>query len=249
MAAAPPSRRRAILPGDRLVLLVALGGLAALSWAWLWFAPMPMPAVAGGLHSGRYAVLTFLMWFVMMIGMMLPAVAPTVLLFDRVNQRDRDSAGRTPPFLLGYLTVWLVFSVLATALQVALIGAGWIDEMGVLTERRATVVLLVAVGVYQWLPIKGVCLRRCQAPAQFLVAAFRPGRLGALQMGLRHGVYCLGCCWALMLLLFVGGVMNLLWVAALAGLVLFEKLLATGNGWRLASGAVALAAAGALAMR
>jgi predicted metal-binding membrane protein len=170
---------------DRLILLGALGGLSALSWAYLWFAPMPMPAATGGLHSGGYAALTFLMWLVMMIGMMLPSVAPTVLMFARVNRREPagDATGRTAAFVLGYLLVWLGFSVAATLLQIGLIGGGWSDAMGVLTERRVSAVLLAVIGLYQWLPLKRACLEHCQSPVQFLVAAYRPGPSGALRMG------------------------------------------------------------------
>ena len=234
---------------DRLILLGTLGGLIGLSWAYLWFAPMHMPAATGGLHTGGYAALTFLMWLVMMIGMMLPSVAPTVLLFERVNRRDpgADASGRTAAFVLGYLLVWLGFSVAATLLQIGLIGGGWSDAMGVLTDRRVVAALLAAIGLYQWLPIKRGCLLHCQSPVQFLVAAYRPGRSGALRMGLQHGLYCLGCCWALMLLLFVGGVMNLLWVAAIAALVFLEKLVAAGKGLRIALGAAALVAAALVA--
>ena len=115
--------------------------------------------------------------------------------------------------------MWAVFSIAATLLQVELIAAGWIDAMGVAAQPWVTSALLVAVGVYQWLPTKRACLDHCRSPVQFLVEAYRPGAMGALLMGLQHGLYCLGCCWALMLLLFVGGVMNLLWVAAITAIV------------------------------
>jgi predicted metal-binding membrane protein len=250
MDAAPASSFPALPPRDRRIVLGTLAALAALSWAYLWFIPMPMPATTGGLHGGRYAALTFLMWLAMMIGMMLPSVTPTVLLFERVNRRGppSDRSVRTAAFVLGYLLVWLAFSVAMTLLQIGLIGAGWIDGMGAVTERRMTAALLAAIGLYQWAPVKEACLAHCRSPVQFLVAAYRPGRGGALRMGAHHGLYCLGCCWALMLLLFVGGVMNLLWVAAIAALILLEKLAAAGNGWRMASGTAALFAAGALVL-
>lgn len=243
-----PGNLPALPARDRAVLVGALAGLAVLSWAYLWFVPMPMPGPGGAVGGGSYATLTFLMWSVMMLGMMLPSVAPTVLLFARVNRRDaaREAGGRTATFVLGYLLVWLAFSAAATALQIGLLRAGWIDAMGVLTARHLTAALLAGIGLYQWLPLKATCLEHCQSPVQFLVAAYRPGRRGALWMGARHGLYCLGCCWALMLLLFAGGVMNLLWVAALAALVFLEKLAGAGRSWRLASGAAALVAAAIL---
>ena len=205
----------------------------------------------GGIGSVSYAGLTFLMWFVMMVGMMLPSVAPTVLLFQRVARRAPGDEGlvRTIAFLCGYLLVWFGFSAAATFLQLVLISTGWLDAMGTLTTLWTRSALLVAVGAYQWLPIKGACLDHCRSPVQFLVAAYRPGRMGALRMGLHHGLYCVGCCWALMLLLLIGGVMNLLWVAAIAALVFVEKLVAGGDWVRRGLGAAALLGAVALLLR
>ena len=208
---------------------------------------MPMPGTSGGLRTTHYYVVTFLMWSVMMVGMMTPSVVPTVLLFDRVARRGDPAArvSRTMPFVAGYLVVWLVFSTVATALQVELIGAGWIDAMGVAARPWFTAALLTVVGVYQWLPAKRACLERCRSPAQFLVEAYRPGAAGALRMGMGHGLFCLGCCWGLMLLLFIGGVMNLLWVAVLAAAVFVEKILPGGEWLRRAIGVIALVAAAA----
>jgi predicted metal-binding membrane protein len=230
---------------DRLTTLIALAGLTVLAWAYLKWSPMPMPGTSGGLRTAHYLTVSFLMWFVMMAGMMVPSAAPTVLLFDRVARRAAPGAAlaRTAPFVAGYLLVWGAFSVAATALQVELIAAGWIDEMGVSARPWLTTALLAGVGTYQWLPAKRACLDHCRSPVQFLVEAYRPGALGALVMGVRHGLYCLGCCWALMLLLFVGGVMNLLWVALIAAVVFVEKLLARGEWLRRAIGLAALGAA------
>jgi predicted metal-binding membrane protein len=230
---------------DRITSLAVLAALAALAWIYLWASPMPMPATSGGLRTLSYFVLTFLMWFVMMIGMMVPSVAPTVLLFDRVARRGSPAGlvNRTLPFVAGYLSAWFLFSVAATVLQIATISAGWIDDMGVSVQPVATAVLLVACGVYQLLPAKRACLSQCQSPAEFLVSRFRPGAGGAWQMGSRHGFYCLGCCWGLMLLLFVGGVMNLLWVAAITAIVLVEKLVARGPWLRILVGGACLAGA------
>ena len=245
MESASPGSAPALPARDRLTLLATLVALAALAWAYLWWAPMPMPATSGGLRTVHYALLTFLMWLVMMAGMMMPSVAPTVLLFDRVARRA--AAGGTPPrtmaFVAGYLLVWLGFSVAATVLQVELIAAGWIDAMGVTARPWLTSGLLLAVGIYQWLPAKRACLDHCRSPAEFLVTAYRPGAIGALRMGLQHGLYCLGCCWALMLLLFVGGVMNLLWVAVIAAVVFAEKLLVHGDWLRRLIGIAAVLAA------
>ena len=230
--------------GRRIVLL-ALALLTALAWIYLWRAPMPMPAANGGLRAPEYAALTFAMWFVMMVGMMTPAAAPVLLLFDRIERgppRNLATA-RTPLFLLGYLLVWALYSLAATLLQIELIALGWIDDMAVAARGTVTALVLLAIGVYQWLPLKRACLEHCQSPAEFLVQHRRPGRSGALRMGARHGLYCLGCCWALMLLLFVGGVMNLLWVAAITVVVLTEKLV-RGAWFRRAIGIAACLAAG-----
>jgi predicted metal-binding membrane protein len=236
---------------DRYTLLVALVALAVLAWAYLRWSPMPMPASSGGLRTSHYALVTFLMWLVMMVGMMTPSVAPTVLLFARIARRGAPQAalGRTVPFMAGYLLVWAAFSAAATWLQIELIAIGWIDEMGVAVRPWFTAALLAAVGVYQWLPVKRACLDNCRSPVQFLVEAHRPGARGALLMGVRHGLYCLGCCWMLMLLLFVGGVMNLLWVAAIAAIVFIEKLLARGAWLRRGIGLAALVAACAVLAR
>jgi predicted metal-binding membrane protein len=245
--AAPPA-----LPArDRYTLLAALAALTALAWGYLEWSPMPMPGSSGGLRTAHYAVVTFLMWFVMMIGMMTPSVAPTVLLFDRVARRGSPGGtlARTAPFVAGYLLVWTLFSVVATCMQVELIESGWIDAMGVAARPWAAAALLLGVGVYQWLPAKRACLEHCRAPAQFLVEAYRPGVGGALAMGLHHGLYCLGCCWALMALLFVGGVMNLLWVAAIAAIVFVEKLLGRGDLVRRGIGVAAIVAAVVLVVR
>ena len=230
--------------GRRIVLL-ALALLTALAWIYLWRAPMPMPAANGGLRAPEYAALTFAMWFVMMVGMMTPAAAPVLLLFDRIErgQPRNPATARTPLFLLGYLLVWALYSLAATSLQIELIALGWIDDMAVAARGTVTALVLLAIGVYQWLPLKRACLEHCQSPAEFLVQHRRPGRSGALRMGARHGLYCLGCCWALMLLLFVGGVMNLLWVVAITVVVLTEKLV-RGDWFRRAIGIAACLAAG-----
>jgi len=230
---------------DRLTALIALAGLTLLAWAYLKWSPMPMPGTSGGLRTAHYLTVTFLMWFVMMVGMMVPSVTPTMLLFDRVARRGVAGAtlARTAPFLGGYLLVWCAFSVVATALQVELIAAGWIDEMGISARPWLTAALLAGVGTYQWLPAKRACLDHCRSPVQFLVEAYRPGASGALLMGVRHGLYCLGCCWTLMLLLFVGGVMNLAWVALLALVVFAEKL--APPAWRLSRWLAAAMALGA----
>jgi predicted metal-binding membrane protein len=208
----------------RRVPTVALVTLAVLAWVELLVVPMPMPGESG-VVAAAYAVLTLAMWLVMMLAMMVPSVAPVVLLYDRAIARQLpDGATLTLCFIAGYATAWAVFSVAATALQIALIEGGFVDTMGAVRSRRGAGVLLLATALYQWLPAKSACLEHCRSPLDFIVRQRRPGRSGAWRMGLRHGLWCVGCCWMLMLLLFVGGVMNLAWVAGLTLVIALEKL-------------------------
>ena len=173
-------------------------------------------------------LLLLAMWWVMMVGMMLPSVAPMILTFASINRNRRNRGEPYAPaalFTAGYLLAWGGFSVAATLAQWALERAALLSPMDMTTDSRLLGgVLFLAAGLYQFTPVKLACLRVCRSPIDFVVNHWRDGLVGALRMGLTHGLYCLGCCWILMLLLFVGGVMNLLWVAALGGAVLAEKL-------------------------
>jgi len=159
---------------------------------------------------------------VMMAAMMLPSALPVVMAFVRLSLGQRDS-GRASAFVAAYLMAWAAFSAVATALQWLLQGLHWVDPMIASRSNALDVVLLLMAGAYQFSPLKHACLARCRTPLGFLVGGWRPGLRGAFAMGLQHGLFCLGCCWALMALLFVGGVMNLAWVAALALAVAIEK--------------------------
>ena len=176
-----------------------------------------------------YAALIFLMWWVMMIAMMTPSAAPTVLLYLALKRagRDRDLAARFSLFFLtGYLIAWAAFGLLATGAQWGLEGLGLSDgPMMTIRSKTFAGCVLITAGAYQFSDLKSACLRHCQSPARFLAKHNRPGSYGALRTGALHGVYCLGCCWALMALLFVGGIMNLYWIAGLAVYVALEKLL------------------------
>jgi predicted metal-binding membrane protein len=187
------------------------------------------------------------MWVAMMVAMMLPSAAPMVLLYaqgvrlaERQGRAVNASAAITA-FALAYLAVWILFSLWAVALQWALEQAGALSAM--MSSRVALLSggLLIAAGLYQLTPLKTVCLRHCRGPAQFLGDHWRPGVTGAWQMGFTHGLYCLGCCAALMLLLFVGGVMNLIWIAALTLFVAIEKLARFGERATKAMAALLLA--------
>jgi predicted metal-binding membrane protein len=181
--------------------------------------------------------LVIAMWWTMMIAMMSPSAAPTILLYARVH-RHAASRGQiqkrlapTGAFTAGYLATWLGFSVVAATLhwlleQVSMVSATMMGSQ----SRYFSGGVLLAAGIYQFLPLKNICLSHCRAPSEFLSRHWRPGALGAFRLGAMHGAYCVGCCWILMALLFVGGVMNVVWIAALALLVLAEKF-APGGRW------------------
>lgn len=245
---------------DRTVVALGLLGIVALSWAYMIHLAREMaamPDMALALPQMKPwgpadLALTFLMWAVMMAAMMIPSAAPMILIFTTVNrkrQTDATPVVRTGLFLLGYIIVWTAYSLLATLLQ-------WALRAGALTSGPAVVVtpwlgalLLLAAGVYQLTPLKNACLARCQSPLGFLLSEWRQGGIGALMMGLRHGAFCVGCCWVLMVLLFVAGVMNLLWVAALAAFVLIEKVAPVGRALSWSTGAILIAWGGWLAVR
>jgi len=203
---------------------------------------MPMPMMPGAWSAG-YCIIVLLMWWVMMIAMMTPSAAPMILLYARAT-RHAQGTGQLPQGLVptaafagGYLTVWLGFSLLAAVSQWALERSGVLSAMTMgSTSAYVSAAILIAAGLYQLSPLKHVCLRRCRAPAEFLSRHWRPGTSGALRMGLLHGAYCVGCCWVLMALLLVGGIMNALWIAALAILVLLEKLAWHGDWLARAAG-------------
>ncbi|MCT2559965.1 DUF2182 domain-containing protein [Tsuneonella sp. YG55] len=248
----------------RLVAIVALSLLVLLAWAWLLagagmaagttFSLVPGPLSRGTMDAMAMpeagGLLVFSMWLVMMVAMMLPSAAPTVLLYARAAAHRAPPGAAPPPtaaFLLGYIVVWGAFSAVAAALQLALASSGALSmaSMGS-ASRWLSGGVLVAAGLYQLTPLKRACLDHCRSPAEFLARHFRPGPLGALRLGLIHGAYCLGCCWALMLLLFVGGVMNLAWIALLTLLVAAEKLLPGGRTIAVAGGAAMLAWGGVI---
>lgn len=191
-----------------------------------------------------------LMWWVMMVAMMTPGAAPLMLLYGAVLRRHTPSAasatGPTAALLAGYLLVWLAFSVAAALLQKALEPTGLISEM-MLWSRSATLsaTVLALAGIYQFSSLKHACLAQCRSPVGFLTAYWRPGLVGSLALGVRHGAFCVGCCWMMMTLLFVGGIMNLVWIAALSLLVLAEKLLPAGAGAAKVSGGLMMSWAAA----
>jgi len=264
----------AALRRERLVTGTALAVLALLAWIYLWrgagtgmsgldatvltlFPHRLCEPMVGMMRSPALGwANAAAMWWVMMVAMMTPSAAPLVLLYSRVVRHGAEHGGErthlaSPALLVtGYFLVWLLFSWLAAALEISLQRAGLVSaSMQCSRSALLSAGVLLAAGVYQLSPLKRQCLMRCRAPVQFLTRAWRPGPLGALIMGGRHGAWCVGCCWLIMTLLLVGGVMNLAWIAILALLVLIEKFTRGGVlasrltgvtliGWGLATLAV-----------
>jgi predicted metal-binding membrane protein len=194
--------------------------------------------------------LRFFMWAVMMTGMMLPTAIPMTLIYTAAARKARSESNPLPPtfvFVVSYVVVWVAFSLAATAAHWALDRASLLSPM--MESNRAVLggAILLAAGVYQLTPLKHACLEDCRAPAHFISRHWRGGSVGTARLGFRYGVYCLGCCWVLMALLFVGGVMNLVWVAAIALFVLLEKTAPFGRVLGRFAG-VSLAAAGVAAV-
>lgn len=234
-----------LLRRDRWLIGLALAAIIVLCWAWL--VPMardmygPMTGASAWMMTNTWdfphQALLFAMWVVMMIGMMLPSAAPTLLLYAGVVHKSPESAtapARVYAFAGGYLLIWTAFSLLATVLQLLLRHWLLLSPMMETSSHTFGGALLVLAGAYQLTPYKRTCLNSCRAPAAFIAQHWKRGLTGAFRLGVEHGIYCLGCCWALMLLLFVGGVMNLWWIGLLTLFVLLEKLAPLGaQGGRL----------------
>jgi len=256
----------ALLRRDRAVVLTCLIILVMIAWGYvLWLAAdMDM----GGMEMPEFRMIpagmglmmpvtapwqkiefafVFVMWAVMMIGMMTPSAAPMILIYARVG---RQVALGQPPFVAsawfagGYLLAWVAFSLIATSAQWAIERAGLLSPTMASVSNTFGGLTLIAAGLYQWTPFKDACLRQCQAPLQFIQrhGGFRADARGSLALGVRHGAYCVGCCWMLMALLFVVGVMNVLWIALVMIFVLLEKILPTGRLISRISGAGFIAA-------
>jgi predicted metal-binding membrane protein len=241
-----------------LILLALLAWLATIAGAGTGMDPFAMsgwmtpaaPPAPGTAWTLSYWLIVFFMWVVMMVAMMLPGAAPMVLLYARVVRKAEGDPGTTrvriAAFASGYLAVWILFSVLAVAVQFGLERIGVMSAMMSVGPAHLAGAFLIAAGLYQLTPLKSACLDHCRGPAAFLAAHWRAGTSGAFRMGVAHGAYCLGCCAVLMLLLFVGGVMNLVWIAGLTLLVAIEKLAPFGAVVARTMGAVLIAGGVAL---
>jgi predicted metal-binding membrane protein len=241
---------------DRLSRLGVAGGIiVAIGLGWAWIVPMahdmygPMTGASAWMMRSTWdtphLLLLWLMWAVMMAAMMLPSAVPLLLLYDGVLRR-RGVPGRAALQVYalgaGYLLVWTLFSIGATVLQRVLSGMLILNPMMEMPNRTAVGATLLLAGAYQLTPWKAACLSQCRSPLSFVMQRWREGVSGAVRMGVEHGAYCLGCCWALMLLLFAGGVMNLTVIVGLTAIVLIEKVTPLGVGISRVLGALMLAA-------
>jgi predicted metal-binding membrane protein len=227
-----------VLKKDRLIVAGGLFVMCGLAWLYIiylyrqmlnmnmdaFFFAMPM--------NPSWTIvdfcLLFLMWFVMMIAMMTPSVAPLILIFAMVNRRKQQQQSpfvSTGYLLFGYFLIWAGFSLLATLLQWLLQRIAWLNSEMVTTNKISGGIILIMAGIFQFTPLKRKCLNYCRTPIDFIHLKWKEGRRGALRMGMENGLYCLACCWVLMILLFVAGIMNLLWIALIALFVLIEKSL------------------------
>ena len=226
-------------------MLIALALLSILSWIYLVVVARDMAAgdmslmgmgKMGVMPMNHWTLTTFalalIMWCIMMIGMMVPSAAPMILLFALITRKQSPEGNPGPSiaiFIASYIVIWSIFSLLATLAQWALTEVALLSPMMVSNSNKLTIGLLLACGTYQLSPLKQACLGKCRSPLSFLMNNWQQGNIGALKMGLSHGAYCVGCCWLLMALLFVGGVMSLVWIAMIAGLALVEKVFPHGE--------------------
>lgn len=229
-----------VIKRDRMIVMLGLAGVIGLSWLYTLY-------MAWGLGLGidldicgplvatwgtTQFLLVFGMWSVMMVAMMAPSVSPFVLMFATINRKRREQDNPFVPtsiFFLGYLLVWIGYSALATIVQWGLHSAALLSPFMVSTSPYLGGALLIGAGLFQWTPIKHACLDKCRSPLGFMMTEWRDKAKGALIMGLKHGYECVMCCWMLMLLLFVAGVMNLLWMGMITAFLLIEKLVPAGD--------------------
>ena len=232
----------AVFKRDRIIVICGIALVSVLAWMYMLYLAWGMKNLDMSMEMSLPQMqswgavdfsLMFIMWTVMMVAMMVPSATPTVLMFARIYRKRcerQEPVVSTGMFLLGYLSAWAWYSALATFGQWGLHSAALFSPMMVSTSPILGGVLLLAAGIFQFTPLKHACLTHCRSPLGFLLNEWREGSRGAFIMGLRNGNYCVVCCWALMSLLFVAGVMSLLWMAVIAAFVLVEKV-APGGQW------------------
>jgi predicted metal-binding membrane protein len=248
-------RLQRLLRHDRIIVVLSLALVVTASWIYLLMGAgmgmsgfemtrhtlMKMDMMATASWTPAYVALMFFMWWLMMIAMMLPSATPMILLATALNRRadpEHSPFGSSSAFAGGYLMVWAAFSLLAVFLQWWLQQTGLLSGMLYITNPTLSALILVVAGAWQFTPLKQSCLRHCRGPIDFLTRHRKPGNIGAITMGAQHGLFCLGCCWFLMVLLFVGGVMNLYWIAGLAIYVWVEKAMVAGVKFSRIMGAI-----------
>ena len=230
-----------VLKRDRLIVIAGLVMVVLVAWIYMIMLAFDMQNMNMSMEmsmpqmqtwNSADFLLTFVMWSVMMVAMMIPSAAPMILTFSAINRRKNEEKNPvllTSLFLLGYLVIWTVFSAGATAVQWGLHSLALLSPMMMSSSPILGGILLLGAGIFQFTPYKQACLGHCRTPMGFLMTEWRLGKKGAFLMGIRHGNFCVGCCWLIMALLFVAGVMNLLWVATIAGFVLLEKVIPSGE--------------------
>jgi len=255
-----PTLLEGALQRDRAVLSILLVAIPVAAWTWIALMARDMYGTMQGASAWMmtpvwdwpHVALLSTMWAVMMTAMMLPTAAPFILLYAAAARMQAESAGasrRVYALAAGYLLVWTVFSAAATALQRGLAAAFVLTPMMEPATPIAGAIVLAIAGIYQLTPLKRACLRGCRSPLGFMMSRWRGGAAGAFRLGLDHGAYCLGCCWALMLILFAGGVMKLAVIVALTAWVLVEKIAPFGEKTTTASGVALVALAVWMVMR
>ena len=233
------------LSNDRLIILTAIAFVSAIAWMHMAEMYFKSASAISGHSMQHWNVSTFssyfTMWIVMMIAMMLPTAGPMILTFSTISRGQRQKKQpyvNTSIFILGYIIVTIGYSIPATILQWWLHSHAMLTYLGASSSYILSGILLSIAGLYQWSNLKHVCLRFCRNPFNFLMGNWRMGRAGALYMGLKHGLLCTGCCWALMALMFVGGVMNLIWMVVITAIILIEKVIPRGDLFAKIAGVV-----------
>ena len=224
---------------DKKIIVTGLFIVSATGWLYMFYMAWAMenmhlvdmwmpPQVGSRVWTGFDFFMLFLMWFTMMIAMMTPTIVPMVMMFTTVNKSKKQKQQPYAPtslFLIGYLLAWGLFSIVVSLIQWPLHESGLLNPMMNSRSYLLSGGILILAGLYQFTPLKDVCLNQCRTPLGFIMTAWKEGYVGALKMGFHHGTFCVGCCWALMLILFAVGVMNMLWVILITIFVLLEKVL------------------------
>ena len=238
------SRSVALFRKSRVIVIVGIVILSVLAWGYMVYLGGDISADftanhhTQNHHSTNFLFI-FIMWSVMMVAMMVPSAAPTIIMFDTIIHKKYRNTYRFSPtivFVAGYLAAWTVYSGFAAIAQLWLQHSDLISPTMSKSSPIVSGILLVVAGLFQFSPLKYACLKHCRSPMGFFIIHWQDGHRGALEMGLRSGIYCVGCCWAIMVLMFVAGVMNVFWMAILAIFILAEKLIPWGRRFSQLSG-------------